>query len=65
MSKTDEKCPKCKSIFIQWNGKRFECLERACNHIWLDWSGGPRTYDELENPHLKASLPVGYFPGSE
>lgn len=57
-----ERCPECNSIFIQWNGRRFECLERICQHKWLDWPGGPRRYEDIENPHLKASLPVDYFP---
>lgn len=64
MSEMNEKCPKCGSIFIQWNGNRFECLVRICRHKWLNWPRGPKSYEELENPHLRASLPRGCFPKS-
>lgn len=51
-------CPKCGSIFIEWNGGYYHCLECACQHKWTVWKGGPTTYKEIENPHLKASLPL-------
>jgi len=60
-----ERCPKCSSIFVQWEGRQFECLERACRHKWLNWPMGPNSYKDIENPHLKCSLPVGYFPTSK
>ncbi len=52
-----EKCPKCSAIFIQWNGGYFHCLSIDCQHKWTKWPNGPQTYDELDNPHLIASLP--------
>lgn len=54
-----EKCPKCRSIFIEWDGFHscFRCLEQDCQHKWTVWPEGPKKYDEIKNEYLKASLP--------
>jgi len=62
MSEQNEMCPKCKTIFIQWDRGYFRCLERNCQHRWRAWKAGPKDYNKLENPHLIASLPGRYIP---
>lgn len=54
-----EVCPKCESIFIQWDALHdcFSCLERNCQNKWTDWPEGPKKYDEIENKHLRLSIP--------
>ena len=54
-----EACPECGSISIAWRGDRgcFRCLNRACQHEWREWPGGPKTYDEIKNKYLRVSLP--------
>jgi hypothetical protein len=49
-----ESCPKCKSIFIQYdeNSDECYCLMKECNHNWsvdLDFSN-------IKNPYLRASI---------
>jgi len=57
-----ETCPKCGDISIEWRGDRgaFRCLVRACGHEWKEWPGGPKTYEEVQNKYLKASLHRGW-----
>jgi hypothetical protein len=54
-----EKCPKCGSVFIEWNSfcRCWYCLERKCHHKWTVWPEGPKTYNEIKNPYLRLSLP--------
>jgi len=54
-----EVCPKCGSIFIEWDGFHscFHCLERKCQYKWTEWSKGPKKYDEIKNKHLRLSIP--------
>ncbi len=59
--KRKDVCPKCGSIFIEWNGGCYHCVERDCLHRWTVWTEGPKKFEEIENPHLKASLPLHSF----
>jgi hypothetical protein len=56
-----EACPRCQSIFIEWDGEtdQYSCLERKCQNTWGQLDNGPRTYDEVRNSFLKASLSPG------
>ena len=49
-----EKCPKCDSIFIQYNNATGQCycLEKICQHKWYQ----KLDYDSIENNYLRCSI---------
>jgi len=56
-----EVCPKCGSVFIEWNGLQgcYRCLSRKCGHTWEACSESLITYVEIKNTYLKLSLSPG------
>lgn len=50
-----ERCPKCHSIYIQYDGIRdeFYCLINSCLNRWDD---GSRDIDSIQNVYLKSSM---------
>jgi len=49
-----EICPKCKSIFIQYDENNDECycLEKHCNHRWKE----DLDFNNIKNPYLRTSI---------
>lgn len=58
-----ERCPKCCSMFIEWDGFHncYRCLKRHCQHTWITWpeDKGPRKYEDIKNVYLRLSMPPG------
>ncbi len=49
-----EVCPKCGSIFIEWDGgnQRFRCLQKDCLHTWR-----MELKEPVKNVYLRMTLP--------
>lgn len=49
-----EVCPKCGSIFIEWDrqNKLFKCLQKSCLHTW----GEMVLSKPVENIYLRVTL---------
>ena len=55
-----EKCPKCGSIFIEWNGSCYKCSLRKCQNKWTKWNIEISTKQEdIKNFYLRMSIPDG------
>ncbi|MDD5530627.1 MAG: hypothetical protein PHX21_11470 [bacterium] len=57
-----EKCPKCGSIFIEWDGERgcYKCLMRKCQNKWTEWDTSiPEKQEDVKNFYLRLSLSIG------
>ncbi len=50
-----ERCPKCQSIFIEWDGYNecFICLQKDCMHTWKEME----LNEPIENVYLRITLP--------
>jgi len=49
-----ENCPKCQSLFIQYDQNTNECycLEKGCGHRWdADFD-----FNNIKNPYLRTSI---------
>ncbi len=50
-----ERCPKCQSLFIQYDEVKDElyCLEKQCNNRW---SSDIDDFYNIKNPYLRNSI---------